>query len=106
MKKDIAALTEQLTDVLNNFAGTASKQANNFADTATKQANRGYKQARSNAESMMSDWSDRGSAIADSAMDAASSLEESLEDVIHDRPLLTLGVAVGLGFLIGASWRR
>ena len=39
VKNDIAALTEQLTDALNSFAGTAQKQAR-----------RGYKQARANAD--------------------------------------------------------
>ena len=40
VKSDIAALTEQITEALNNFAGTA-----------TKQARRGYKQARANVRS-------------------------------------------------------
>ena len=39
VKNDIAALTEQITDALNSFAGSASKQAR-----------RGYKQARATAE--------------------------------------------------------
>ena len=38
--------------------------------------------------------------------DAASSIEETLEDVITQRPLATVGLALGLGFLIGATWRR
>ena len=42
----------------------------------------------------------------DAAQDAASSLEESLEDVIQQRPLATVGLALGLGFLIGVTWRR
>jgi ElaB/YqjD/DUF883 family membrane-anchored ribosome-binding protein len=29
-----------------------------------------------------------------------------LEDVITQRPLATIGVALGLGFLIGVTWRR
>ena len=37
VKSDIAALADQITDALNNFAGTAKKQAR-----------RGYKQARAN----------------------------------------------------------
>ena len=40
VKNDIAALTDQITDALNSFAGTAGKQAR-----------RGYKQARADAES-------------------------------------------------------
>jgi len=95
VKNDISALTDQITDVLNGFAGTTSKQAR-----------RGYKQALASAESTMDDMSERGSAIMDAAHDAASSIEETLEDVITQRPLATVGLAIGLGFLIGAAWRR
>ena len=95
VKNDIAALTEQITDALNSFAGTAGKQAR-----------RGYKQARANAESAMDDVSERGGAMMDAAQDAASSIEESLEDIITQRPIATVGLALGLGFLIGAMWRR
>jgi ElaB/YqjD/DUF883 family membrane-anchored ribosome-binding protein len=95
VKNDISALTDQITDALNSFAGTANKQAR-----------RGYKQARANAESAMDDMSDRGSAMMDAAQDAASSIEESLEDIITQRPIATVGLALGLGFLIGAIWRR
>ena len=95
MKNDIAALTDQITDALNSFAGTA-----------TKQARRGYKQARANAEQPFDDLSERGGAMMDAAQDAASSIEETLEDVITQRPLATVGLALGLGFLIGVTWRR
>ena len=42
----------------------------------------------------------------DAAQDAAYSIEETLEDVITQRPLATVGIALGLGFLIGVTWRR
>jgi ElaB/YqjD/DUF883 family membrane-anchored ribosome-binding protein len=95
VKNDIAALTEQITDALNSFAGTAQKQAR-----------RGYKQARANVDSALDDASERGGAMMDAAQDAAMSIEESLEDVIAQRPLATVGIALGIGFLIGAAWRR
>lgn len=95
VKNDIAALTEQITDALNAFAGQAGKQAR-----------KGYRQARANMDSTFDDVSDRGSAMMDAAQDAASSIEESLEDVIAQRPLATVGLALGIGFLIGAMWRR
>ena len=41
----------------------------------------------------------------DAAYDAASSIEESLEDAITQRPLATVGLALGIGFLIGVAWR-
>jgi ElaB/YqjD/DUF883 family membrane-anchored ribosome-binding protein len=95
VKNDIAALTDQITDALNNFAGAAGKQAR-----------RGYKQARANVDSAVDDMSERGSAMMGAAQDAAGSIEEALEDVITQRPLATVGLAIGLGFLIGATWRR
>jgi ElaB/YqjD/DUF883 family membrane-anchored ribosome-binding protein len=95
VKNDIAALTDQITDAINTFAGSARKQAR-----------RGYKDARANVDSMVSDAQDRGGAMIDAAHDAASSIEETLEDVITQRPLATVGLAIGLGFLIGVTWRR
>jgi len=95
VKTDIAALTDQITDVLNSFASSTSKQAR-----------RGYKQARDNMDSTIDDVSDRGSAMLDAAQDAYGSIEETLEDAITQRPLATVGLALGIGFLIGAAWRR
>jgi ElaB/YqjD/DUF883 family membrane-anchored ribosome-binding protein len=95
VKGDIAALTDQITDAINTFAGTAKKQAK-----------RGYKQARANVDSTMDEMSERGGAMMDAAQNAAHSIEETLEDAITQRPLATVGLALGLGFLIGATWRR
>ena len=36
----------------------------------------------------------------------AAAIEETLEDAITERPLAAIGLAVGLGFLIGVTWRR
>jgi ElaB/YqjD/DUF883 family membrane-anchored ribosome-binding protein len=95
VKNDISALTDQITDVLNSFAGTAKQQAR-----------RGYQQARANMGSAMDEVSERGAAAMDAAQDTAQSIEESLEDVITQRPLATVGLALGLGVLIGMAWRR
>ena len=95
VKNDISALTDQITDALNSFAGTAKKQAH-----------RGYKQARANVDSAVDDMSERGSAMMDAAQDAATTIEETLEDAITQRPLAAIGLAIGLGFLVGVTWRR
>jgi ElaB/YqjD/DUF883 family membrane-anchored ribosome-binding protein len=95
VKNDISTLTEQITDALNTLTKTAGKQAR-----------QGYKEARANVDSVVSDVQDRGSAALTAAQDAASSIEETLEDVIQQRPLATVGLAIGLGFLIGVTWRR
>jgi ElaB/YqjD/DUF883 family membrane-anchored ribosome-binding protein len=95
VKDDIAKLAEQLSDALDTFTNAARKQSR-----------RGYKQARSNVDSMMSDAAERGSAAMAAAQDAAATLEDTVEDAIVQRPLAAVGLAVGLGFLIGVTWRR
>ncbi len=95
VKNDLADLTNQITDALHTLAGAAKKQAR-----------RGYKQARANVDSTVTDLSERSGAMMDAAQDAATSIEETLEDVIAQRSLATVGLALGLGFLIGVTWRR
>lgn len=95
VKDDIAALTGQLTEALNTFTGTARKQAK-----------QGYRNARENMESAFSEASERGNAAIEAAHDAAASVQDTLEDAIQHRPLAIIGLAIGLGFLIGATWRR
>ena len=95
VKNDIAALTDQITDALNALAGSARKQAR-----------RGYREARANVDSAVGDLSERSGAVMNAAQDAAASIEETLEDVITQRPLATVGLALGLGYLIGVTWRR
>jgi ElaB/YqjD/DUF883 family membrane-anchored ribosome-binding protein len=95
VKSDIAALTDQITDALNTFAGATKKQAR-----------RGYKQASANVNSALDDVTTRGSDMLDAAQDAAVSIEETLEDAIAQRPIAAVGLALGLGFLIGVTWRR
>ena len=38
--------------------------------------------------------------------EAAYSLGETLEEVVNERPLVALGVALGVGLLLGMTWRR
>ncbi|MBI5264685.1 MAG: DUF883 domain-containing protein [Bradyrhizobium sp.] len=95
VKSDIAALTEQINDALNTFAKSARKQAQ-----------RGYTQARAQVDSAMGEMSERGGEMMDAAQDAAYSIEERLEESMARRPLATVGLALGIGFLIGIAWRR
>jgi ElaB/YqjD/DUF883 family membrane-anchored ribosome-binding protein len=95
VKNDISALTEQLSDALNAF--TRSTQ---------KQARRTYKQTRADVDTFVDDASKKGAAAFEAAQDAAATLQDTIEDAIVQRPLASIGLAIGLGFLIGVTWRR
>jgi len=94
VKSDIADLSQQLSDAVNALGVVAQSRAR-----------RGLRNARANVESVVSDASDRAGAIANAAQDAASSVGDTLADVIEERPVATLAFALGLGFLIGVTWR-
>ncbi|MGO4715891.1 DUF883 family protein [Bradyrhizobium sp. 2TAF24] len=95
VKTDIADLANQLSEALNDLAGTAQKQAR-----------RGAKQAKSAIDSVMSDVSKHGNTAFDAAQQAASSLEDTLEEAVTQRPIAAVAIALGFGFLIGVTWRR
>lgn len=95
VKNDIAHLSKQIADAVNALAGVAQAQAK-----------RGYKNARANVDSVVSDATDRAETVVGAAQDVASSIEDTLEEAIRDRPLGSVALALGLGFLIGVTWRR
>jgi ElaB/YqjD/DUF883 family membrane-anchored ribosome-binding protein len=95
VKNDISQLSRRISDTLNAVSGEA-----------TKQARRGYRQARRNVDAALSDAQERGNAAMEAAQDAAASIEETLEEAIRERPVASIAVALGLGFLIGVTWRR
>jgi ElaB/YqjD/DUF883 family membrane-anchored ribosome-binding protein len=95
VKNDIATLSQQVANAVNALA-----------DMAQTQAQRGLKSARANVDSVMSDASGRVGAVAGAAQEAASSIGDTLEQAIQERPLASVAIALGIGFLIGVTWRR
>lgn len=54
----------------------------------------------------LSDASERGWEAADTVRSVADDVASSLEETMHRRPLATLALAVGAGFLLAAVLRR
>ncbi len=104
-----ARLEKEMADMRSAIGGLSdqiSDAASDIGAVAQEQARRGLKHARSNMGSMVSDASDRLGVVANTAQSQASSLGDTLEDAIQERPLATLALAIGLGFLAGVVWRR
>ena len=95
MKNAIGALSHQVADAASEIGATAQEQAK-----------RGLKHARANVDSLVAEASNRAGAVANVAQSQAASLEETVEDVVRERPLSTVALALGVGFLVGVIWRR
>jgi ElaB/YqjD/DUF883 family membrane-anchored ribosome-binding protein len=48
----------------------------------------------------------KGREAATAVRDVAGNVAGTFEESVQERPLATLGLAVGLGFLMGAMWRK
>jgi ElaB/YqjD/DUF883 family membrane-anchored ribosome-binding protein len=95
-----------MRDAIGGLSDQISDAASDIGSVAQEQARRGLKHARANVGSMVNDASDRLGFVANRAQSQASTLGDSLEDAIQERPLATLALAIGLGFLAGVIWRR
>jgi ElaB/YqjD/DUF883 family membrane-anchored ribosome-binding protein len=95
-----------MRDAIGGLSDQISDAASDIGAVAQEQARRGLKHARANVGSMVNDASDRLGVVANRAQSQASSLGDSLEDAIQERPLATVALALGLGFLAGVIWRR
>jgi ElaB/YqjD/DUF883 family membrane-anchored ribosome-binding protein len=59
-----------------------------------------------NFDDVVSDASDKAVEAANAAFDMADTMAGRLKEAIQRRPVATVAVAVGLGLLLGATWRR
>jgi len=95
VKADISKLTGQVASVVDDLA-----------EVARRKARRRYDQAQSNVDALVTDATRQGQAALGVARDSIANLEGTLEDAIQERPIAAIGLAVGFGFLLGATWRR
>jgi ElaB/YqjD/DUF883 family membrane-anchored ribosome-binding protein len=88
LKSDVARLGQQM-------AALASATGNDAYRGARRQARR----ARENLDSAVTE-------AGEAALDAAENISDTLEDAVNRRPLAALAIAAGVGFVVGAAWRR
>ena len=88
-------LSQRVTDAVSDLGGAARKKAA-----------RGVGSARANVDSAVASAADRVGMVATAAQLRAASIGGTLHGAIEERPLSAVAFALGLGFLIGVTWRR
>ncbi len=66
---------------------------------ATAHGGRAWNRAKSNVGDMLADAEAK-------VRQAGDQVTETIDESLQTRPYTTLAIAAGLGFLVGASWRR
>jgi ElaB/YqjD/DUF883 family membrane-anchored ribosome-binding protein len=88
LRDDFAHLAEQVGEIL---AG---------------KGNAAWRRAKSSVDDVVSDAQARGHEAASAVREVSDNFVQAVNHSIKERPYATLAIAIGLGFLFGATWRR
>ena len=92
LRNDVTRLTAQIADIFSSKGGAAWSRA---------RAN-----IQSNIEGVMSDATAKGQEAVDAVREVSDNMVDAIDESLKKRPYTTLAIAVGIGFLFGAMWRR
>src|SRR2546423_6760176 len=88
LRHDVRRLTDQLADIV------------------TSKGNVAWNRARSNIGGVVSDATSKGQEAVDAVREVGDNMVDAIDQSLKKRPYTTLALAVGIGFLFGATWRR
>lgn len=88
LRDDVTRLTQQIADIV-SAKGSAV-----------------WRRAKSNVDGAISDAEAKGKEAVDAVREVSDNMVDAIDESLKRRPYTTLALAVGLGFLFGATWRR
>ena len=81
-------------------------RATRSRDIFSSSGNAAWSRAKSNVEGVVSDVSAKGKEAVDAVREVGDNMVDAIDESLKNRPYTTLALAVGIGFLFGATWRR
>ena len=97
--KNASATVDSLQEDFSAMRDDISKLSQQVVDLLQAKGNQAYKRARKQINETTGD-------AADAVRDVRDSFTDAIEESVQDRPIATLAMAVGIGFVLGAMWRR
>jgi ElaB/YqjD/DUF883 family membrane-anchored ribosome-binding protein len=95
IRDDIARLAEQISALLGSGGNDAIREVKAQID-----------RFRDKLDDVLADAGTTGLDAIGGLRESTDTLLDSLEDAVRKRPVSTLGIALGVGFLFGVTWRR
>jgi ElaB/YqjD/DUF883 family membrane-anchored ribosome-binding protein len=102
----IEALVGDLEKRLHKLNNAARQQASEAGDMMTENLAELAERLRAGAESLSETVADKAGRLGDDALEIGGEALRRLEEEIEQRPLMTLAIVAGIGFLIGMAARR
>jgi ElaB/YqjD/DUF883 family membrane-anchored ribosome-binding protein len=91
---------------LDSLRNEMRRLAEQITDIVAAKGNAAWTRARSNIEGVVSDATIKGQEAVDAVREVGDNMADALDESLKKRPYTTLALAIGIGFLFGATWRR
>jgi ElaB/YqjD/DUF883 family membrane-anchored ribosome-binding protein len=101
-----AAASGDLRNDLAALRADVARLAQQIADILAARGNATWRLARSNVEGALTEAQDKGKEAVDAVREVGDNMAEAIDRSLQERPYTTLALALGIGFLFGATWRR
>ena len=88
LREDVSRVTSQIGDIL-SARGSAA-----------------WSKAKANVGGVVTDVQDKGMEAVGAVREVGDNMVDAIDASLKRRPYTTLALAVGVGFLFGATWRR
>jgi ElaB/YqjD/DUF883 family membrane-anchored ribosome-binding protein len=83
-----------------------ARLAKQIADIFAAKGNTAWHRARSSVDDALADAEGKGREAVDAVREVGDNMLDAIDESLKQRPYTTLALAVGIGFLFGATWRR
>jgi ElaB/YqjD/DUF883 family membrane-anchored ribosome-binding protein len=83
-----------------------ARSPKSLTDNIAAAGSAALRDTRSSIDAAMADVGERAEDALQRARDVGDKLADGFAEAVHERPLVTLALAVGVGFVLGTAWRR
>jgi ElaB/YqjD/DUF883 family membrane-anchored ribosome-binding protein len=106
IKEAAAGASRDIQDDLQALRDDFSRLAEQVGQILSNRGSAAWRRARTSVDGVMSDAQDKGQEAVDAMRDVSDNLVAAIDDSLKNRPYATLAIVGGIGFLLGAMWRR
>jgi ElaB/YqjD/DUF883 family membrane-anchored ribosome-binding protein len=104
--KAAAAASGDIQDDLAALRDDVARLTQQIANIVAARGEATWRKARSNVEGVISEAQDKGKEAVDAVREVGDNMVDAIDESLKKRPYTTLALAIGIGFLFGATWRR
>jgi ElaB/YqjD/DUF883 family membrane-anchored ribosome-binding protein len=101
-----SASSEDIQSDLQALRDDVARLAQQIADIFAAKGNAAWQRARAGVDDVLADAGGKGREAVEAVREVGDNLADAVDESLKTRPYTTLALAVGIGFLFGATWGR